>query len=103
MFTTNDFQNYRSKLGFKNREEFKKFLSAKDIIPSIDYNYIDLLNNRLQKIFISLNAIYYKPCECLDGFFDRHLVKTYNSIIATSRLSLSIAATADVTPSCNAL
>ncbi len=26
MFTTNDFQNYRSKLGFKNREEFKKFL-----------------------------------------------------------------------------
>lgn len=78
MFTTNDFQNYRSKLGFKNREEFKKFLSAKDIIPSIDYNYIDLLNNRLQKIFISLNAIYYKPCECLDGFFDRHLVKTYN-------------------------
>ena len=78
MFTTNDFQNYRSKLGFKNREEFKKFLSVKDIIPSIDYNYIDLLNNRLQKIFISLNAIYYKPCECLDGFFDRHLVKTYN-------------------------
>ena len=80
MFTTNDFQNYRSKLGFKNREEFKKFLSAKDIIPSIDYNYIDLLNNRLQKIFISLNAIYYKPCECLDGFFVQHLLKPYNII-----------------------
>ena len=51
MFTSSDFRNYRLKLGYGNKNTFKIFLAAKDIIPDIDYNYIDLLNNRLKEIF----------------------------------------------------
>lgn len=38
------FKNYRSKLGFTNQSHAKEYLAAKNIIPSVDYNYIDSLN-----------------------------------------------------------
>ncbi|MFL1731930.1 hypothetical protein [Moraxella oculi] len=35
----------------------KKFLDAKDITPTIDYNYIDLLNSRLIDIFYRIDNV----------------------------------------------
>lgn len=79
MFIHNDFKNYRLKLGYGNKNTFKNFLAAKDIIPDIDYDYIDLLNERLKEIFTLLNKIYYKPYN-LDDFFDIYLVNTYTRL-----------------------
>ncbi|MDO4224537.1 MAG: hypothetical protein Q4C75_01420 [Bergeyella zoohelcum] len=51
------FQEYRKKLGFSNKENTKKFLGAKDISPSIDFQYIDKLNERLIEIIQKLNDL----------------------------------------------
>lgn len=50
MFGVNDFRYYRNALGFSSQVRFKEFLSAKDIVANIDFNYIDLLNERLCEI-----------------------------------------------------
>jgi len=47
---TKYFKEYREKLGFTNQNGVKAFFAAKDIIPSVDYGYIDLLNTRLLEI-----------------------------------------------------
>ncbi|MFH0854248.1 MAG: hypothetical protein V1891_02035 [bacterium] len=47
---TKYFKEYREKLGFTNQNGVKSFFAAKDIIPTVDYNYIDLLNDRLLEI-----------------------------------------------------
>lgn len=63
MFGTNDFKDYRNALGFGSQAKFREFLSAKDIVANIDFNYIELLNSRLCEIFGRLNSVYYKPCD----------------------------------------
>ncbi|MFH1961913.1 MAG: restriction endonuclease [bacterium] len=52
---TKYFKEYREKLGFTNQNGVKAFFAAKDIIPTIDYNYIDLLNSRLFEIVEKIN------------------------------------------------
>jgi len=37
---TKYFKEYREKLGFTNQIGVKAFFAAKDIIPTVDYNYI---------------------------------------------------------------
>lgn len=44
MIDTKYFKEYREKLGFNNQDNVKRFLGAKDIVPTVDYNYIELLN-----------------------------------------------------------
>jgi len=51
------FKKYREKLGFTNQNGIKAFFAAKDIIPTIDYNYIDLLNDRLFEIVAKINDL----------------------------------------------
>ena len=51
------FREYRSKLGFNNQDGVKKFFGAKDIIPTVDYNYINLLNSRLSEIVGKINLV----------------------------------------------
>lgn len=53
MLNANDFRKYRENLGYTNKTKFKNFLSAKDIVPNIDYQYIESLNNRLKEIFVA--------------------------------------------------
>ena len=76
MFLVNDFKNYRNALGFGSQVKFKEFLSAKDIVANIDFNYIDLLNARLCDIFKRLNSVYYKPCD-IDKFLRYKLFGAY--------------------------
>jgi len=57
MIDTKYFKEYRLKLGFSNQQSVKKFFGAKDIIPTVDFNYIALLNNRLIEILKKINDI----------------------------------------------
>lgn len=51
------FKSYRERLGFNSQREAKEFFAAKDIKPSIDYDYIDGLNNRLKDIVNKINNL----------------------------------------------
>jgi len=51
------FRKYRQKLGFANQMGVKNFFGAKNITPSIDLNYIKLLNKRLYNIIEKINAV----------------------------------------------
>ena len=55
--TTQYFKEYRKELGFTNQENVKKFFAGKDIIPTVDYNYIELLNTRLIQIIKKINSL----------------------------------------------
>ena len=55
--TAEYFRQYRQKLGFANQADVKNFFGAKDITPTVDFNYIDLLNERLHDIVDRLNKV----------------------------------------------
>jgi len=57
IISTQYFKEYRKKLGFTNQGDVKKFYAAKDITPSVDYNYIALLNARLIEIIKKINSL----------------------------------------------
>ena len=57
MISTKYFKEYRLMLGFTNQQNIKNFFAAKDIIPKVDFNYIQLLNNRLIEIVDKTNDI----------------------------------------------
>jgi hypothetical protein len=50
-------KEYRAKLGFTNQNLAKAFFSAKDIIPTVDFKYISLLNARLCEIVEKINEL----------------------------------------------
>jgi hypothetical protein len=49
-------REYRRCMGFTNQQTTKDYLSAKDIIADIDYNYVDKLIVRLRDIYAQLNS-----------------------------------------------
>jgi hypothetical protein len=51
------FRDYRKKLGFSSQADVKNFFGAKDITPTVDINYIKLLNKRLSEIIDKINNI----------------------------------------------
>ena len=55
--TSEYFRQYRQKLGFVNQSDVKNFFGAKDITPTVDFNYIKLLNNRLYDIINKVNNV----------------------------------------------
>ena len=55
--TTEYFRQYRQRLGFSNQNDVKNFFGAKDIKPTIDLNYIKLLNGRLFDIIHKINNV----------------------------------------------
>ncbi len=56
-FDVKYFKEYRQKLGFSNQGAVKKFFAGKDIIPSVDFNYILSFNQRLAEIVKKLNGL----------------------------------------------
>ncbi len=54
---TQYFKEYRKGLGFTNKDDVKKFFAGKDITPTVDYNYIKLLNARLVEIIKKINLL----------------------------------------------
>ncbi len=57
IITTEYFKQYRQKLGFANQASVKNFFGAKDVVPTVDFNYIKLLNKRLCKIIDRVNSV----------------------------------------------
>jgi len=51
------FKEYRQKLGFTNQSDVKKFFAGKDIVPTVDFNYIKLFNNRLINIIKKIDKL----------------------------------------------
>lgn len=49
------YKNYRRQIGFTNQDDVKDFFGAKDIVPSIDLSYLQLLNKRLYHIVDKIN------------------------------------------------
>ena len=75
-------QEYRKRLGFTNQSAAKVFLGAKDIRPSIDYQYIDQLLSRISDIVHKLNSIITtvpKPDD-IDYFLESFVYQPYDSI-----------------------
>jgi uncharacterized protein YfkK (UPF0435 family) len=56
MISADYFRSYRNKLGFSNQAEAKVFLGAKDVLPGIDFSYMERLNDRLKLITKKINA-----------------------------------------------
>lgn len=57
IITTQYFKEYRNELGFTNQGDVRKFFAGKDITPTVDYNYINLLNIRLIEIIKKINLL----------------------------------------------
>jgi len=77
MIDSKYFKEYRLKLGFTNQQSVKKFFGAKDITPTIDYNYITLLDNRLIDIIKQISNIVpaeIKPVD-LQFFINENIIK----------------------------
>ncbi len=51
------FTQYRKKLGFSNQTSLKDFFKAKDIVSSINYEYLESLNNRLFEVIEKINRV----------------------------------------------
>ncbi len=60
------FKEYRQKMGFSNQSDAKTFLSGKDVSPNIDFEYIEALNGRIEKILRSLNNVIYVSNKYID-------------------------------------
>jgi hypothetical protein len=57
IITSEYFRQYRQKLGFSNQNNVKDFWGAKDITPTVDFNYLKLLNKRLAKMVDKINSV----------------------------------------------
>ena len=55
--TAEYFKQYRRKLGFANQGDAKDFFGAKDIVPTVDFNYMAILNERLYEIICRVNSV----------------------------------------------
>ncbi len=73
------FKEYRERLGFSSQGKAKDFLAAKDLVPGIDYQYIDALNARLESIVFKLNSVVNETArrEDLDEFINKSLLQPY--------------------------
>lgn len=77
--TAEYFRQYRQKLGFGNQADVKNFFGAKDIVPTVDFNYIKLLNSRLYEIVDRINAVVAKDVKIddLNAFKKEHIDRTF--------------------------
>lgn len=64
LLTAEDFRDYRLKLGFSNQAAAKAFFGAKDITPTVDFAYIDILNTRLVEMIKKLNQVVVPELQC---------------------------------------
>lgn len=76
------FKDYRLKLGFTNEDAVKKFFGAKDITPTVDYNYINLLNGRLSDIIKKMNSVVHDQIRIQDSetFINDNVIKVFSKL-----------------------
>ena len=88
--TAEYFRQYRQKLGFSNQADVKNFFGAKDITPTVDLNYIALLNERLYNILDKVNAVVANDIKIddLNAFKKEHIDKTFEIMKANNILPI---------------
>lgn len=76
------FREYREKLGFTSQQNTKTFFAAKDIVPTVDYNYIESLNDRLFEILEKINAlvVYDIKNHDLSSFYEENISKVFKRL-----------------------
>ena len=76
------FKRYRESFGFPNQNAAKQFLAGKDVSPSVDFAYINRLNERLNDIIVKLNAMMNEHCRVLDmdAFTQQYIDEPYQII-----------------------
>jgi hypothetical protein len=86
--TTEYFRQYRQKLGFSNQADVKNFFGAKDITPTVDLNYIELLNKRLYNIIDKINGVVANEIKIDDlvAFKKEHIERTFEIMRANNIL-----------------
>lgn len=79
---TKYFKEYRKKLGFTNQGDVKKFFGAKDISPTIDYDYIEELNTRLFEIVDKINDLVVSDLkvENIEKFYCKNVLEVYKTL-----------------------
>lgn len=84
--TSEYFRQYRQRLGFSNQADVKDFFGAKDIIPTVDLNYIALLNDRLYGLIDKINAVVSSDIKFddLNAFKKEHIDKTFKILKANN-------------------
>jgi hypothetical protein len=84
IITAQYFKKYRKELGFTNQGDVKKFFAGKDITPTVDYNYIDLLNTRLIKIIKKINLLVSDDIKIIeiDKFCNKNVDLVFNKLKA---------------------
>ena len=55
IITAEYFKQYRRRLGFATQAGVKNFFGAKDIVPGVDFDYVQYLNDRLYEIIDRIN------------------------------------------------
>ncbi len=84
------FKLYRDLLGFSNQADTKAFLTAKNIFPKIDFDYMGQLNTRLDEIIQKLNKAVHESYQLkqaeLEVFLRDKLYETYVKIQKNSLL-----------------
>lgn len=82
LITAEYFKEYRQKLGFSNQNSVKNFFGAKDITPTVDYNYIELLNDRLVEIIEKINSTITHELQIfnLESFFDKNIYTVFGKL-----------------------
>ena len=76
------FKEYRSNLGYAGQVKTKDFLAGKDIIPSIDHDYIIKLNNRIKDIITKINNVINQDAKrtSLTNFCKNFIDRPYSKI-----------------------
>ncbi len=80
---TEYFKAYREKLGFSSQNVIKSFFAAKDITPLVDYNYIELLNQRLSDIITKINGLVVEDIrvENIASFCEKNIAQVSEKLI----------------------
>lgn len=82
------FREYRDKLWFTNQAGVKSFFAAKDITPTVDYGYIDLLNERLCAVIRKIDTIVDERVKVhnIDEFCKEHIFDVSDKLRANNIL-----------------
>lgn len=82
LIDTKYFKEYREKLGFTNQQDVKKFFAGKDITPNVDFNYIELFNERLVEIVKKINELAdsYTQIQDLDSFCKENIESVFKKL-----------------------
>lgn len=82
LITAQNFKEYRAGLGFTKQDDIKNFFGAKDMIATVDFNYINSLNNRLAEIITKIDSVVSQSVKTDDItiFCDKHINDVFQKL-----------------------